>query len=395
MAFVHDIYRCLKGGKPFMLMESTPSTTNWQEVCKLKRPNMHRLSSLQAVAHGADTVQYFQWRKSRGSFEKFHGAVVDHAGHEHTRTFRDVTEVGQVLEKLDAVVGTTIRPEVSVIYDWENEWAIGDLQGLSRKRRDYGGTCVAQYRPFWSRGVPVDVINMDGDFAGYKLLIAPMLYMVRPGVAERIEKFVRKGGVFVATYWSGIVDETDLCFLGGFPGPLRKILGIWSEEIDPLYDGEKNFVVPVAKNGFGLTGRYEAHELCDLIHAETADVLAKYGADFYKGRPALTMNTFGKGKAYYIASRNDDRFHENFYDGLISQLDLRRTLRAKLPEGVTAQMRTDGEHDFVFLLNFQPAARRVNLSREAFTDVTNGENVNGTVTLPAYGSLVLRRPHAA
>ena len=99
----------MKGGKPFMLMESTPSITNWQDVCKLKRPDMHRLSSLQAVAHGADTVQYFQWRKSRGSFEKFHGAVVDHVGHENTRTFREVAEVGEALEKLDAVIGTTIR----------------------------------------------------------------------------------------------------------------------------------------------------------------------------------------------------------------------------------------------------------------------------------------------
>ena len=94
MAFVHDLMRSLKGGRPFMLMESTPSAVNWQEVGKLKRPGMHRLASLQAVAHGADTVQYFQWRKGRGASEKFHGAVVDHVGHEHTRVFADVAEVG-------------------------------------------------------------------------------------------------------------------------------------------------------------------------------------------------------------------------------------------------------------------------------------------------------------
>ena len=284
---------------------------------------------------------------------------------------------------------------MAVIYDWENEWAISDLQGLSKKRRDYGGTCVAQYRPFWSRGVPVDVIDMDSDFAGYKLLIAPMLYMLRPGVAERIEEFVKQGGIFVATYWSGIVNESDLCFLGGFPGPLRKVLGIWSEEIDALHDGEKNVVVPVTKNGLGLAGRYQARELCDLIHSETAQVLAKYSADFYKGRPAVTMNVFGKGRAYYIASRNDDRFHEEFYGGLIEQLGMGRVLNAKLPEGVTVQMRTDGKQDFVFLLNFQPVTRKVNLGREAFTDMATGKNVKGSATLPAYGSLVLRRPHIA
>jgi beta-galactosidase len=394
VSFIHDIYRCLKGGRPFMLMESTPSNVNWQEVCKPKRPGMHRLSSLQAVAHGADTVQYFQWRKSRGSFEKFHGAVVDHVGHENTRVFHDVEEVGQILEKLDAVIGTTVHPEVAIIYDWENEWAIGDLQGLSRKRRDYGGTCVAQYRPFWSRGVPVDVISMDSDFASYRLLIAPILYMVRPGVAERIGKFVEKGGTFVATYWSGIVNESDLCFLGGFPGPLRKILGLWAEEIDVLHDGQTNVVIPVSKNGVGLTGRYKARELCDLIHAESAQVLAKYGLDFYKGRPALTVNEFGKGRAYYIASRNDDRFDDDFYEGLARGLGLKRVLGTRLPKGVTAQLRTDGKDEFVFLLNFQPAARRVNVGREGLSDMLTGKIVNGTVTLPAYGTLILRCPRA-
>src|SRR5258708_37751689 len=119
-----------------MLMESTPSATNWQEVCKPKRPGMHRLSSLQAVAHGADTVQYFQWRKSRGSFEKVHGAVVDHVGHENTRVFREGCGAGQTLEELDGIIGTTVRPEVAIIYGWENEWASCELQELSRKRRD-------------------------------------------------------------------------------------------------------------------------------------------------------------------------------------------------------------------------------------------------------------------
>ncbi|HVM60068.1 MAG TPA: beta-galactosidase [Verrucomicrobiae bacterium] len=394
VSFVHDIYRCMKGGKPFMLMESTPSVVNWDNVCKPKRPGMHRLSSLQAVAHGADTVQYFQWRKGRGSSEKFHGAVVDHVGHEDTRVFRDVTEVGEVLEKLDAIIGTTVRPEAAIIYDWENEWAIRDLQGLSKNRRDYGGTCVAQYRPFWSRGVPVDVIEMDCELAGYKLVVAPMLYMVRPGVAERIEKFVKQGGTFVATYWSGIVNESDLCFLGGFPGPLRKVLGVWAEEIDVLHDGQTNAVVPAARNGLGLTGRYKARELCDLIHAESAQVLAKYGADFYKGRPALTVNAHGKGRAYYIASRNDGRFHEDFYGGLIRRLDLKRVLQTKLPAGVTAQVRTDGKDDFVFLLNFQPSARRVTLGREGFSDMLTGGKVTGSIALPAFGSAILRRPHA-
>src|SRR5690606_22993828 len=247
----------------------------------------------------------FQWRKSRGSSEKLHGAVVDHSGSENTRVFREVAELGQMLEKLDDVIGTTVPAQVALIYDWENRWAIDDLQGL-RHERGYLEECQRHYRAFWEMGIPVDIIDMEQDLSRYKLLIAPMLYMVRPGVAERIEAFVEAGGTFVATYWTGIVDENDLCFLGGFPGPLRRVLGSWDEEIDSLTDEDSNAVVPVAGNDLGLRREYLAHTFCGLIHAETAQVLATYQHDFYAGMPAITVNQFGSGQAYYIAFRTDE-----------------------------------------------------------------------------------------
>ncbi len=389
ISFLHDINRCLKGGKPFMLMESTPSMTNWQPVAKLKRPGMHLLSSLQAVAHGSDTVQYFQWRKSRGASEKLHGAVVDHAGHENTRVFRDVTDVGLALEKLDPVVGTTTRPDVALIYDWENNWAINDAQGPRQEGKDYLPTVLRHYRPFWQQGIPVDVIDMEQDLSSYKLVVAPMLYMVRPGVAERIEAFVRAGGTFVATYWSGIADETDLCFLGGFPGPLRQVLGIWDEEIDSLYDGQVNAVVANKDNRLGLSGIYEARQLCALIHAESAEVLATYGEDFYAGRPALTVNSFGDGQAYYIASRNDERFLSDLYSGLANGLNLQHALDIDLPEGVIAQVRSDGTQRFVFLMNFASDARQIDLGAREMTDLLTGEEVSGVVEMAGFCVKVL------
>ncbi|MBN1287596.1 MAG: beta-galactosidase [Anaerolineae bacterium] len=391
VAFVHDINRCLKGGKPFMLMESTPSMTNWMPVAKLKRPGMHLLSSLQAVAHGADTVQYFQWRKSRGSSEKFHGAVVDHAGHENTRVFRDVAEVGEALEKLDAVIGATTCPAVAIIYDWENNWAMSDAQGPRRGDKGYLEACQRHYRVFWERGISVDVIDMEQDLTGYKLVIAPMLYMVRPGVAERIEQFVEAGGVFVATYWSGVVDENDLCFLGGFPGPLRRVIGIWAEEIDALPEGETNHIIPTAGNALGLAREYEIGYYCDLIHAETADVLATYKSDFYAGRPALTVNRFGVGRAYYIASRSGLDFLRDFYRRVVDDLQIEPVLPAALPEGVTAQARTDGAQDFVFVMNFAPAERTVELGPQPYRDILSGEPATGSITLGAYGVRVLAR----
>ncbi|WP_367997051.1 beta-galactosidase [Paenibacillus sp. MZ03-122A] len=391
VALMHDIIRSIKGGKPWMLMESTPSLTNWQDVSKLKRPGMHLLSSLQAVAHGSDTVQYFQWRKSRGSSEKLHGAVVDHVGHEHTRVFGDVTHVGNALEKLEEVIGTSVPAEAAVIFDWENRWGINDSQGPRNKGVKYEETAEAHYLALWEQGVPVDVIHMDADFSKYKLLVAPMLYMVRSGVGERIQKFVENGGVFVATYWSGIVDEHDLCFLGGFPGPLRKTLGIWSEEIDGLHDHDRNHILPVEGNELDLQGEYEAVELCDLIHTEGAEVLAVYGSDFYAGRPALTVNRLGQGKAYYIASRNIGLFHSHFYRSLIDDAGISKALNVKLPHGVNAAIRTDGVHDYIFILNFTHEPQKITLDGRTYADMLENHAIeDGSVQLDAYTVKVLK-----
>lgn len=391
IGFNHDIFRSLKGGKPFMLMESTPSMTNWQPVSKLKKPGMHLLSSMQAVAHGSDTVQYFQWRKSRGSSEKLHGSVVDHVGHEHTRVFKDVTDVGHALTKLEDVVGTTVKPEVAIIYDWENRWAVKDSQGPRNCGIHYEETARKHYRPFWELGIPVDIIDSECALDSYKIVIAPMLYMVRPGVGEAIEKFVENGGTFIATYWTGIVNESDLCFLTGFPGPLRKTLGIWSEEIDSLHDGETNRVVMSEGNALGLSGEYEAHELCDLIHLEGAEALAVYGEDFYAGRPALTVNRLGKGKAYYVASRNKEPFFTDFFKTLVEQEGIRKVLDTELPEGVTAQLRGDGESDYVFVSNFTPQEQQVVLDDHSYEDVLNGGQVGAALALAAYDVRILKR----
>ncbi len=384
IAFIHDINRSFKDGKPFMLMESTPSKTNWQKVGKLKRPGMHILSSLQAVAHGSDTVQYFQWRKGRGGFEKFHGAVVDHAGHENTRVFQDVAELGSVLKGLDPVVGSSIKPKVGIIFDWENRWAINEAAGPRQEKKDYEETCQRHYRQFWQQGIPVDVIDMDQDFSEYKLLLAPMMYMIRDGVAERIEKFVKNGGTFITSYWSGIVNETDLCFLGGFPGPLKDVMGIWAEEIDSLYDEDSNSVLVDANKHLKMKGEYKASIFCDLIHANTASVLGTYKNDFYAGRPALTVNDFGKGKAYYIASRNEDSFLKNFYHSIINELNLKRVLDTELPCGVTAQLRTDGEYDYIFVLNFTDRIQEVSLGNSYQSLISSKGEVTNLLLEP-YG----------
>jgi len=207
---------------------------------------------------------------------------------------------------------------------------------------------------------------------------------------ETFEKFVENGGTLITTYWSGIVNENDITFLGGFPGPLRKTLGIWSEEIDALHDGQKNSVVMKEGNHLGLNGFYEATELCDLIHTEGAEVLATYGSDFYADRPALTVNALGKGKAYYVASRNNESFNSDFYDKIIVDSGVTPVIETKLPAGVTAQLRRDGKYDYVFIMNFSSKEQTIHLDKKNYTSMID-ELIANKVTLPLYGISVLKR----
>ena len=383
-AFVYDVNRSIKG-KPFMLMESTPSLTNWHETNKLKRPGVHILSSIQAIAHGSDTVQYFQWRKSRGSSEKFHGAVVDHCGHENTRVFKEVAELGEKLKKLGSVTGTATQSEVAVIYDWENGWAINDMQALGKKTKKYLETCQAHYSHFWRNGINVDVIDSEYDFSKYKLIVAPMLYMMKPGVIDKIEAFVKTGGTIVATYVTGCVNESDLCYLGGFPADkLKDVFGIWAEEIDSLYPDDSNSVSY-------KTGDYKAIELCELIHANQAEILAKYQADFYAGMPALTQNSYEKGNAYYIAFRDTGGFLSDFYSELISKLKLTKSLDTNLPYGVTSHSRYDEAHEYIFVQNYTDEKQRIKLPNNVFTDMLRDSQISGGVELDAFGVAILSK----
>jgi beta-galactosidase len=391
-AFIHDLHRSYKQGQPFLLMESTPTVTNWPGISRPKRPGMNILSSLQAVAHGSDGVEYFQWRQSRGSGEKFHGAVVGHAGHGNTRVFREVTEIGALLSQLEEIRGTTVQPEVAIIYDLQNEWALNQAQLARKKDVDYQQTCIKHYAPLWQRGIPVDVVNMTADLSHYKLVIAPMLYMLRGDIAERLQAFVQNGGTLVITYLSGLVDDTDLCFLSDPPGPLRSVFGVWCEEQDVLHNDYTNKISGMQGNMLGLSGDYHCYHYADIIHADKAQVLATYESDFYQGEPALTVNSYGNGQAYYMASRNNDEFLSDFYNGLSQLLGLKRALDCDLPDGVTAQVRGSSEAEYVFLMNFTPDIREVPLTSETFIEVPSGTIPSGgVVTLPGYGICVLKR----
>lgn len=383
VAAYFDIMRSIKG-KPFMLMESTPSMTNWQSVSKLKKPGMHKLSSMQAVAHGSNTVQYFQWRKSRGSSEKLHGAVVDHYGKEDNRVFNDVKEVGITLESINKIINTNVKADVAIVYDWENMWALNDSQGPRNIGLNYNDIVMDYYKVLWEQGINVDFVDMECSIDKYKLVIAPLLYMIRNNFQDKIRDFVKNGGNFVMTYFSSIVNDTDLCYLGGFPGELMDVFGIRSEEVDALYEYEKNEVKLYKNNKL-----YNCTQICDLIHVKEAEVLAEYNEDFYKGRAALTKNSFGKGKAYYICSRMEEDFNKEFFHSLVNELEIDKKLKINLPRGITLSTRENSNEKYFFLQNYLGEEKEVDFEKYTLRDVVTGKYYSGKVKLKPYEVLIL------
>lgn len=378
-AFVHDTFRSMKDGMPFLMMESTPSIANWHTVNKIPKEGRQALSSMQALAFGADSVQYFQWRKARGGHEKFHGAVVDHCGHSNTRVFRDISKLGVDLEKLFGLVGKETESKVAIVYDWQNSWAIKHYCGYNNPHREYYDECVKWYKPFLEKGIPVDIIPMDADYSKYDLIIAPYLYMLKDGTEDRIENYVNNGGKFIGTYLTGIVDKDDLCYLGGFPaGKLKDVFGVWCEETDSIPEGLEGLAEYNGKE-------YEINHICDIIHSDNATILGEYKSDFYCGMPCVTKNNYGSGTAYYVAFRNDSDFTDDFCKDLIEEIGLKSQTDISAPKGIHIRQR--GE--YICILNFSDENTSVELDKEYY-DVINDTIVSGKIDIPVCGYCIIK-----
>lgn len=358
-AMQHDLMRSIQK-KPFLLMESCPSATNWQSVSKLKRPGMLRTASLQAIAHGSDSVLYFQLRQSRGASEKFHGAVIDHYGGDDTRVFAEVKETGKILSMLSGVVGSVTKAQAALLWDTENRWGLEDAHGPRNMGLRNREACLKSYAALRHYNVNVDIIDMDQALDGYRLVAAPMLYMLRADFVKKARDYVEKGGNLVLTYWSGIVDENDLCYLGGTPYGLMDVFGLRSEEIDGLYDGEANSGVPIPGASLAMSRTYSCSNLCELVKLEGAEPLMVYGSDFYAGKAVLTRNRFGKGNAYYVCADFESAFYDEFYAQILKK-DGVEPLLSKVPDGVEITTRENETDIWMFVINYKRDSVKIEL----------------------------------
>ena len=345
-AMMHDLFYSMKD-KPFLLMESSPSFTNWQPVSKQKKPGIAELAALQTVAHGADSVLYFQWRASRGAEEKLHGAVIGHDGREDARSFTETVQVGQGLEALAEITAVKREKQAAIVHDWQNKWALEGSCGPRNAGMGYWDELKRHYNALAREGIAVEFVDQNADLAGYGLVVVPMLYLLTDAFAKKLCAFAQNGGTVIVTYWSGVVDESDLCRLGDTPYGLTELLGLRRTEIDGMYDGETRRCMPAV--GCTLPAA-QASTLCEvaaLDEKNPAEPLSLYDEDYFAGHPAAAVHRYGKGRAYYLASRFDEAFYRAFYHDAAKEIGLSPAWPEALPEGVLAVRRGS----FVFVQN--------------------------------------------
>lgn len=389
-AFWHDLMRGLKQGQPFMLLEQAPDHAQWMDYNVPKRPGEMRLMSYQALARGADSVMFFQLRQSRGAGEKLHGGVIPHAGHGNTRVFREVAGLGAELLRLgDRFIGSRIPAKVAILFDWENWWAVDQCVGPT-KDMNYIEQILKYYTALYNRNIPVDIIHPEADFSDYSLILAPVLYSMPDGLSDKLEHFTAEGGTFVTTYFSGYVDSNDRIEIGGYPGKLRKLLGIWVEESDILLPGNPNRMILSEKFTGSAEKEYECRLMCDVVHLEGAESWAQFGEDYYAGFPAVTRHGYGRGEAWYVATQVEESFIGAWLGYLAERAGI-KPLPGATVSGVETTLRlgADGQ-TYLFVMNHNPAPVTFELEG-SYMDLIAYNVWAGLTELPAYGVQVLVR----
>ncbi|MFH9003255.1 beta-galactosidase [Streptomyces afghaniensis] len=381
-ALAHDLMRGLKEGAPFWLMEQTPSTTACRDVNPLRRPGELRLATFQAVAHGADAALYFQMRASRGACEKYHGAVIGHAGRDDTRVFREAAELGEELEALgDRTLGARTPARTALLFDWDSWWALEISDGPSRLVK-YPDVVHAYYRAAREAGADVDVIPQTADLTPYDVVIAPALHMVKGDLATRLEDVAARGGTVLTTFLSGRVDEHDRAFLTDVPGPLAPLTGIRVDEWDARPPEFTQTVPELAA---------EARLVFEIVLPRGAEPVATYGTDFYAGTPAVTRNPYGDGEGWYVATALDQPGIDQVVRRILARHDLLGPY-ADHPAVETATRVTPDGTRLLFLLNHAPEPAHLTAHTTA-TDLLTGKRVEqgGPLVLDPLGVAILQQ----
>lgn len=376
LAFAADHCRSLNDHRPWLLMEHSTSAVNWQQRNVAKAPGATIRNSLSHIARGADGALFFQWRASRAGAEKFHSAMLPHAGADSAR-HREVVELGAILRRIGEVAGTEVRAKVALVFDWEAWWAV-ELDSHPSVDVTYLDRMHATYRALWRLGITTDVVAPSADLSPYRLVIVPTLYLVTEDNAHRLQQYVAGGGTAVVTYFSGIVNEHDHIYLGGYPGALRPWLGVEVEEFFPLRSG-----ATVTLDDGATADVWTEH-----TEVTTADVISRFADGPAAGRPAVTLNRHGDGSVWYVATRLDEAANSQLMRRIAHESGVESVITAEAATaGLEAVRRAGDLGAYLFLINH--GNEPVGVAAEGF-DLVSRRTVSGLVEIAPGEVAVIR-----
>jgi beta-galactosidase len=321
-AFTRDLMRSMKPGKAWILMEQAPNAVNWRPNNAPKAPGQMAALSMQAVGRGADGVLYFQWRQAAAGSEKFHSAMLPHAGTE-TRTYREIEKLGAELAALGELPAPGGEARAAIVFDWDAWWASD--QPDHPAQFDYGAEAQAWHAAFHRRNVQVDLVRPEGPFDSYDLVVAPSLYLIRD--ASALVAYAESGKVFLATAFTDVVDQHDRFLPGGFTTRLGPALGVRVIDFEGV--GEVTW------------GDHRGSTLREVLRVDDAEVLAS----FADGEPALTRN----GEAFYLATLADAEGKE----AVVEMLAGRAKIEPVVP-GLPPRVEACRRGDVITVINHNP-----------------------------------------
>lgn len=369
LAFAADLTRGCSRGEPWMLMEQSTSAVNWGLVNRPKVPGEMWRNTLAQVARGADSVSYFQWRASAGGAEKFHSAMVPHAGRD-SRVFREVVAQGRRLELLAELAGSRSRNRVAVLFDYPSWWAV---EQDSHPRQDYSYRTVmmAWYEPLWRANCGVDVVGTDADLAPYDVIVVPGLYLTTDATAAAVAAAAERGATVLVTWFSGIVDEHDQVRLGGYPGAFRDLVGVRVEEFVPLRAGTK-----VRLSDGSVVERW-----AEDLAAVDAEVVLSYVGGPLDGKPAVTVRDVGAGKAWYVSAEVAPATASAIVGRVLSEAGIGAVAES------TGEVEVVRRGSCIVAVNHSSAPASVRVSGR---DLLSGRAVGPDVPVPAGETFVVR-----
>lgn len=342
----------------FWILEQQSGPAGWECMGRAIRPGRLSNWTMHSIAHGADTIVYFRWRVSPVGTEQYWHGILPHSGNPGSRYEELKRFIRKTRPLMQEIRGCMPEAKAAVLFSYDEEYAL-KIQPNNREL-SYIGQVNTYYRSLFRKNIPVDFVQEQAEWKKYKLLIAPLLYLMHPGLEQKLKEYAENGGNLVLTMRTGVKDWNNVCMTEKeLPGNLQELTGIQVKDYDCLNGLE----VLVDWNG----ENYKTRKWADLMEVlpenrQTVKVLAQYASQFYQGLPAVTVNCYEKGKVWYVGSEPTDELLDCIMDNILAEAGI--TGLANTPEGVEAVSRKGKNKDYIFLLNHRSSPGEVEIPKQ-------------------------------